>query len=100
MGHEFCYVERGLIDAPQIPARFWSFQRIPDVIIFDLIGTLSHLITYGLSFSFQCSLDYVLPPSLPFVIVHSAIHAFLISRLIVYVTHSVSSDTCTYISSD
>ena len=50
----------------------------------------------------------VLPPSLFFVIAHSAIHVFLIPWFVVYMTHSIylfpctciSTDSCTYLSVD
>ena len=59
------------------------------------------LSSYGLLFHFNAaSFSCVLPPSLPFVIMHCTIHVFPISRLIVYVTHFFYLDTCTYISND
>jgi len=59
------------------------------------------LSSYGLLFPFNAaSHSHALPPSFPLVIAHSAIHAFLVSWLIVYVTHSFSLYTCTYISCD
>ena len=67
---------------------------------------LAILSSYGLLFHFNATC--MLPPSLFFVIAHSAIHAFLISWLLVYVTHSIYlftctcifADSCTYISID
>ena len=59
------------------------------------------LSSYGPLFHFNAaSFSRVLPPSLPFVIMHCTIHVFLILQLIVYVTHSFYLDTCTYISND
>ena len=56
------------------------------------------LSSYGLLFiSTQLCM---LPPSLFFVIAHSAIHAFLISWLVVYVIHSTYLFTCTCILAD
>ena len=57
---------------------------------------------------FHFNVIRVLPPSLFFVIAHSAIHAFPISWLVVYVTHSIylfpctciSTNSCTYIPDD
>ena len=56
------------------------------------------LSSYGLLFYFNAT--HVLPPSLFFVIVHSAIHTFLVSWLVVYVTHSIYLSPCTCISAD